>query len=173
MAYSVHPQIVPYKTTARNKAVDPCTHIRPRGSLWQAELGAGSSPFLVSVCVHCGQAHTQRLGCHPGCELLFKRLYSGSCPQLGKGLLPQQRRSNRQKRRPGEVGKRYIAGEEVSECKALELYPYKELVLSPGKPVRHRPWTIFSREVIKKWGTSGSDDSVLSTLLTMSSCCRL
>lgn len=73
----------------------------------------------------------------------------------------------------GEVGKWYISREEVSECKALEPYLYKELMLSPGNSVRHRPWMPFSREVIKKWGTSCSDDSILSSLLTMSFCCRL
>lgn len=175
MANSVHPQIVTYKATARKKAVGPCARIRSRGSPWQAELGAGSSPLAVPVCAHSGRARTRCLGCDPACELLFKRLHGGNCLQLEKGLLSQLRTLIQTDRKAysGEVGKWYKPGEIVRECKASEPYLYKELMLSPGNPVRHRPWTPFSREVIKKWGTSGSDDTILSIQLTVSSCCRL
>lgn len=164
VAYSVHPQIVTYRATARSKAVDPWACITSRGSLWQAEPGAGSSP--LTVCAHSGQACTQHLGCDTGCELLLKRFHGGNCLQLGKSLLLQQGTMIQIDRKAysGEVGKWYKPGERVSEGKALEPYLYKELVLSPENPVRHRPWTPLSSVVIKKWRTSGLDDTILSSL---------
>lgn len=62
-------------------------------------------------------------------------------------------------------------GEIVSECNTLELCLHKEPVLAPWDPVRHRPWTPFSSEVMKSCSTSGPGDTQLSSLL--SSFCRL
>lgn len=83
---SVYHQMIINRAISRRRAVDPYALVRWWWSLWQAEIGVGSSPPAVPGCKHRGWAHTQHFGYEVVCELHSKWLLYGASAAKGFSL---------------------------------------------------------------------------------------